>query len=562
MIKRMHKFFLLFLGISCSINAINSQSEYIKELKSLPNYDTDTSKTSQQELLNVIQNAAQQYFKADNTSLKVSIQNNFAIIKNEKQQEAIVIFEIPQQEECYKPSEEEIKRIKELFTVDEGLIQGKYRIIKFRYNNEKLIPEDREQVIALLYLPYLTTEDLQEIDEESNNRHQSRISDCLNEDQRKALQENKSFLYSWYEAIKKTLKKVVKQEGIEGAAFVLTDSGPTKLKNLKIGDKIYSKDKSTGQESYHTVTYIDHVELERYIEISLNNEILQVAPDHQFYITSLNQWVSASTLKDNSEFRTLYGQTITDIKAVNKPLKAIRITVDSAHNFYITNQKLLVHNFEPTVVITLVNTVMSLADKIACGTLAVTLGLIAWEQNKKNHEARHKAQREITAINYQGVPVSIFHESARPTFTNYQETKASNSQPKSDNYQEKTRKNESHTNPSESTKKSANNNSSQSPKEPDKKGDNNKVTPPPIKRTNKTSLTTKEATEAAKKMGFQKTNYYSNGQPVFKKGNRYITPDADCHNGGVWKMADSVQNLGKKSTRMGTYDACLTRIGD
>ncbi|MFD1177720.1 toxin C-terminal domain-containing protein [Paenibacillus puldeungensis] len=75
-------------------------------------------------------------------------------------------------------------------------------------------------------------------------------------------------------------------------------------------------------------------------------------------------------------------------------------------------------------------------------------------------------------------------------------------------------------------------------------------------------MTTKEATAAAKKLGYTKTNFTSHGQPVFKKGNKYITPDVDGHNGGLWKMADSVKNLGSKSTRMGTYDENLTRIGD
>ena len=74
--------------------------------------------------------------------------------------------------------------------------------------------------------------------------------------------------------------------------------------------------------------------------------------------------------------------------------------------------------------------------------------------------------------------------------------------------------------------------------------------------------TTKEATEAAEKLGFKKTNYHSQRQPVFKKGNRYITPDRTSHNGGVWKMADSVDNLVDKTTRMGTYDQFLNRIGD
>ncbi len=75
-------------------------------------------------------------------------------------------------------------------------------------------------------------------------------------------------------------------------------------------------------------------------------------------------------------------------------------------------------------------------------------------------------------------------------------------------------------------------------------------------------MTAKEALEAAKKLGFDATGQYSHGQPIFKKGNRYITPDADSHNGGVWKMADSIKNLKSKKTRMGTYDANLDRIGD
>jgi len=74
--------------------------------------------------------------------------------------------------------------------------------------------------------------------------------------------------------------------------------------------------------------------------------------------------------------------------------------------------------------------------------------------------------------------------------------------------------------------------------------------------------TTKEATAAAKELGFSKTNYFSDGRPVYKKGNLYITPDRTSHNGGVWKMADSVGGLKSRSTRMGTYDANLNRIGD
>ena len=74
--------------------------------------------------------------------------------------------------------------------------------------------------------------------------------------------------------------------------------------------------------------------------------------------------------------------------------------------------------------------------------------------------------------------------------------------------------------------------------------------------------TTQAATKAAKKLGFQKTNEFSHGQAVYKKGKYYITPDIDGHNGGAWKMAKSVEKLASRETRLGTYDINLNRIGD
>jgi hypothetical protein len=48
----------------------------------------------------------------------------------------------------------------------------------------------------------------------------------------------------------------------------------------------------------------------------------------------------------------------------------------------------------------------------------------------------------------------------------------------------------------------------------------------------------------------------------YKKGSRYITRDIKSHNGGVWKIANSVKNLGAKKTRLGTADKSLKIIGD
>ena len=63
--------------------------------------------------------------------------------------------------------------------------------------------------------------------------------------------------------------------------------------------------------------------------------------------------------------------------------------------------------------------------------------------------------------------------------------------------------------------------------------------------------------------GFKKIKERTrNGQPIFQQGKKYFSPDRDSHNGGVWKRADSPKALESKTTRDGTYDENLQRIGD
>jgi len=72
----------------------------------------------------------------------------------------------------------------------------------------------------------------------------------------------------------------------------------------------------------------------------------------------------------------------------------------------------------------------------------------------------------------------------------------------------------------------------------------------------------KEAKQKAEELGYKDTGKDIKGQKIFKNGSKYITRDVDGHNGGAWKMADSIKNLGSKKSRMGTYDINLKKIGD
>ncbi|WP_416729349.1 DNRLRE domain-containing protein [Fictibacillus sp. JL2B1089] len=91
------------------------------------------------------------------------------------------------------------------------------------------------------------------------------------------------------------------------------------------------------------------------------------------------------------------------------------------------------------------------------------------------------------------------------------------------------------------------------------------------KKSSWKKMSTKEATEAARKLGYTPTSSYTkNNQKIFykKKNKTYISQDIGSgdgsppHNGGVWKMAKSPDALNSKKSRLGTYDKNLKRIGD
>ncbi len=61
--------------------------------------------------------------------------------------------------------------------------------------------------------------------------------------------------------------------------------------------------------------------------------------------------------------------------------------------------------------------------------------------------------------------------------------------------------------------------------------------------------------------GFRKTKFLSEGQKVFSNGKVFISPDVTGHIGGRWKAATKVEYLKNNTTRIGTFDENLYKIG-
>ena len=323
-----------------------------------------------------------------------------------------------------------------------------------------------------------------------------------------------------------------------GDMEVKTEQGYKPIESIKIGDKVYAKNELTGQMTYQRVQahYNNPYDFTVYVEVideQGKHQTLVSNKIHPFF-TQVNQgelvpsseghhyngeiqnaqWVDAQNLKAGYKLlsENNHWQTVKGVSIKAEKLNAYNLTVETDHTYFIKGANsdldgVWVHNdCWNSLPADAVNTGKTTPDGRALYTFKDNTG------------------KQVTA--YKGKDGRYYDPKVySPTKSVPEGVKSFNPHPNRNGL---------------------------------------------LSAKGHVYYTTPEATEAAKKLGFEKTNFNLKGEAIYKdsKG-RYITVDVGngrskggSHNGGVWKMADSVKNLGKKETRMGTYDADLNRIGD
>lgn len=128
---------------------------------------------------------------------------------------------------------------------------------------------------------------------------------------------------------------------------VLTESGMKNIEDIKVGEKVYTINLDTNQKELKEVNFlIKSISTEIY-EITIGDEVIKATPKHQFYIVDKG-WIRAYELekgdrvsaKDNSSLEI----TNIELKTYEEPIDVYNLTIDSHHNYLITQYELLVHN--------------------------------------------------------------------------------------------------------------------------------------------------------------------------------------------------------------------------
>ncbi len=144
-------------------------------------------------------------------------------------------------------------------------------------------------------------------------------------------------------------KKIKKPCGCFTAeTTVLTEDGFKNIEDIAIGDSVWAYNDKTGELALKRVINTFTRDFSQIYKIYYGNEVLEVTHEHPFFIG--NKWLKSEELKVGDLLTLQNGLTkqIEKIEFVSKgDFKVYNFTVEGFHTYYVSGEKVLVHNGSP-----------------------------------------------------------------------------------------------------------------------------------------------------------------------------------------------------------------------
>ena len=152
---------------------------------------------------------------------------------------------------------------------------------------------------------------------------------------------------------KKTAQTVkAEQKTAKAACFtagtkIHTEKGFKNIEAFKAGDYVWSENPETKEKALKKVKKIFVREKDSIIRLAINEEVIETTDEHPFYVEGRG-FTAAGELKAGDEVRLESGEeafveSIEEIQ-LSEPVKVYNFEVEDFHTYYVSEQKVLVHN--------------------------------------------------------------------------------------------------------------------------------------------------------------------------------------------------------------------------
>ena len=133
-----------------------------------------------------------------------------------------------------------------------------------------------------------------------------------------------------------------------GDTLVATEDGDKRIDEIAVGDYVWAEDTVTGEQVLKRVSKVYVKETDHLIYIGTSTgEDIETTKNHPFY-TEERGWVAASELEEGETLHTEDGNIVTVIynhdEWLKEPVKVYNLEVERLHTYYVTVDRVLVHN--------------------------------------------------------------------------------------------------------------------------------------------------------------------------------------------------------------------------
>ena len=130
---------------------------------------------------------------------------------------------------------------------------------------------------------------------------------------------------------------------------VFTNQGYKNIEDVELSENILSFNFNKNKNEFTKVLKLSsHETTEDIYTLYINGDIIKVTGTHKFYINRNNslKWIKASELTLNDKVKLDNGNylSIEKIEKENKTVIVYNMEVEKNHNYYVGNNKILVHN--------------------------------------------------------------------------------------------------------------------------------------------------------------------------------------------------------------------------
>jgi len=126
---------------------------------------------------------------------------------------------------------------------------------------------------------------------------------------------------------------------------VKTDKGEKNIEDIQVGDRVLSKDETTGEVAYKEVTATFNHEMDEIYKIHVGGQAIEATDNHPFWVDGKG-WTFIKDLKPDDLLVQSDGHTlkVDSIELLHKHVTVYNMTVDEFHTYFVSDLGIWVHN--------------------------------------------------------------------------------------------------------------------------------------------------------------------------------------------------------------------------